>query len=458
MHAHLKPLAGLLSTWLLSGCISTQAPTDAASHSNLPPGPLLQLQGLPVQDAEGRAAEALQRYQRFPGYKAAAVALAIDGRWAAGAGQSAPNQLAAVQTAMAACDEGRASKQIDAPCELLNLGDEELEIGRAMRLRLHADQPDTPALIWRFSHGNTVLHVAGSIHAQRATALPLPAALTEAYADADTLLVELDITAVDAAQQRAAARQSSMLPPGQTLEQTLPVAELQQFRSVATELGVPWQQLNVLRPGAAMNVVAIAALQTAGFDPSQGVESLLLQRAHADRKKIESLETYEMQVALLSDATPDPPGTGIEAGLTTAALRAGIQQLNDAWMRADTRAVMRLFGLGTGDTSTWTARLLDARNARMAARAIDHLQQQAGPALMVVGAGHLPGANGIVALLESAGFAGTQLTRGGAPVPTADSQPQADTQPQAGAQPQAGTQPHASTPTQRAGRPDQAPR
>ncbi len=425
------PGAWLLGAWLLGGCASTRHSGNAA-EDQLPVAPLTQLQGLVVQDTDGAAAEALRRYASLPGYKAAAIALATDGRWAVGAGQHAPHQLAAVQSALTECETRRAEQQLDAPCELLRLDDEEMEIGRAMRLRLQADRAETPALIWRFSSANAVLYLAGSIHAQRATALPLAPVLTDAYIQADMLLVELDITAIDAAQQRAAARQSSVLPPGQSLEQTLPPRQLQQFRALATELGVPWEQLNGLRPGAAMNVVAVTALQTAGLDPSQGVENLLLQRAHAEGKKVESLETYAQQVELLSDAPVDSTVTDMQSGLSTSALRAGIRALNDAWMRADMQAVLRMFTSDDRDANSrsWTARLLDARNLHMAQRAIEHLQQRADRALMLVGAGHLPGSNGIVALLERAGFSGTQLTRGGEPLPATQSPPQQPQQPQ----------------------------
>ena len=374
-----------------------------------------------------RLREAALRYAQLTSPRAQAIAITRSGDYVAGESGGRTHELGAVDAAVAACEVARVQAGIASPCEVHRLDDETFEPGLATRIRTRADDPTTPAHLWRFRHGDAVLYVAGSMHAQRATVLPLAAALDAAYREADALYVEVDMAQVSQARMLEVARRVSLLPEGQTLEAVLAPDVRAAMHAAATRLGVPWTQLLPMRPGSALSVLSVAALTTIGLDPGNGVEALLLSRARADGKAIVGIERYEDQVALLADA---PAGTDAiaAAGLAPPALRAGMLALFDAWMRADDAAILRAFtggaegtphtGAGPEDAAAaWTRRLLDVRNEHMAAQAAERLRSGAGTALLVVGAGHLPGPHGVIARLAAAGFRGEQLTRGGLSVP-----------------------------------------
>ncbi len=421
------PLWLACSLCLLSTACANTALDGATSASRLPanaqpaaaPPPAPTLQGLRIADPAQLAA-AIARYDALTPPKAQAVAIAADGELASGESRGRTHELGAVGAALVACDVARVQTRIDAPCELHRLNDETFELGRALRIRTRADDPSTPTALWRFDHGNAVLYVAGSMHAQRATALPMAPALETAYGQAQTLFVEVDMARVTQAELLDAARRYSLLPPGQTLDGLLSPAQREPLQKAASQLGVPWSQLDQMRPGSALSVLSVAALATAGFDPANGVESLLLRRAREDGKVIVGIERYADQVALLADAPTDDGTQATAAALAPEGMRAGVLALFDAWMRADDEAILHAFTGGAADATesvrSWTARLLDARNEHMAASAIAHLDTGSGTALLVVGAGHLPGPRGVIALLARAGFTGMQLARGGLPV------------------------------------------
>ena len=370
-----------------------------------------------------RLLEAQQRYGQLTPPRAQAIAITRDGAFVAGESGGRTHELGAVSAAIAACEVARVQADIAPPCEVHRLDDEAFEPGLATRDRTRADDPTTPAHLWRFRHGDAVLYVAGSMHAQRATVLPLATALDAAYREADTLYVEVDMAQVSQARMLDIARRVSLLPAGQAIDDVLAPEVRTAMHAAATRLGVPWAQLVPMRPGSALSVLSVAALTTVGLDPANGVEALLLRRARDDGKAIVGIERYEDQVALLADAPADTDAIGA-AGLAPPALRAGMLALFDAWMRADDAAILRAFTGSDGQTqpaapspedasTAWTRRLLDLRNEHMAARAAERLRLGAGTALLVVGAGHLPGPNGVIARLAAAGHHGEQLTRGG---------------------------------------------
>lgn len=401
-HRHWLPLFVLL---LASGCTTLG-----------PPPPLQSLQGLAVLDTDGHAGRALHRYQAATDYKAVALAWDSNGALALGASAAQPNELAAVRAALASCEQRRGDQGVAAPCEVYRLGAEEFELGRALRRRAGADEPTTPTLLWRFRHGEAVLYVAGSMHAQPPTALPLAPALDAAYRDAQRLLVELDLRTLDATETQRIAREHSLLPAGTTLDSLLTADRLTRLRGAADRLGVPWRTLSLLRVGSALSMLAVNAIQSAGFDTALGVDSLLLARARIDGKEIQPLERYAEQVALLADAPLDGDAGALDRELNPAVMRASVQRLFAAWLRADGVAVLQAFGgRAPAAKEAWTTRLLDDRNRRMADAAMAELQSGRGTTLLLVGTAHLPGPNGIVALLEQAGFVGEQLSRGGAP-------------------------------------------
>ncbi|MEJ2299413.1 MAG: TraB/GumN family protein, partial [Woeseiaceae bacterium] len=146
-----------------------------------------------------------------------------------------------------------------------------------------------------------------------------------------------------------------------------------------------------------------------GFDPMLGVEMTMTARATADGKPIEGLETVDEQLAFLDEL---PIAAQREMLLQTllegADLEMSIDTLIEAWRNGDTATLERELLSGIEDQDELHEALIVQRNRRWASTIGSWLDDEQ-DYLVVVGALHLVGENGVPALLDHAGFEIQQL-------------------------------------------------
>src|SRR4030095_7253331 len=128
----------------------------------------------------------------------------------------------------------------------------------------------------------------------------LPAAVDSAYADAEKLVMELDMDDLDRAQMEQAVADLAMLPAGQTLQQQLGAQVYDRFVATTRTLGVDAAMLDRFRPWFAAITLVQLQLMKMGFDPESGVERRLTARAAADSKPIQGLETARGQLEIIA--------------------------------------------------------------------------------------------------------------------------------------------------------------
>lgn len=173
----------------------------------------------------------------------------------------------------------------------------------------------------------------------------------------------------------------------------------------------PWIVASLLEAPACMTAGGIAANQ--GLD--QGLDRRLMALASAQGLAIRSLEPFDTALRIFDDMAPEDQMDMIRQALQTeaeaedmaatltAAYFRGESQLYMAFARAE---AIRSSGLGASEVDrqirVMYAALLDRRNAAW----IPVLEDAAakGPVVAAFGALHLPGDQGIAALLEARGW------------------------------------------------------
>jgi uncharacterized protein YbaP (TraB family) len=196
---------------------------------------------------------------------------------------------------------------------------------------------------------------------------------------------------------------------GQSLRELMGEDLFSRAEQAAAAIDIPLELLAQSEPWLAAMTVELMVLYRIGFDPLLGVEMTLSNRARADGKPIEGLETVDEQLGFLD-------GLPIEAQremllqtlLQGATLRESVDELVAAWRHGDTAALEA----GLLDSMSEQEALMDAlvtdRNRRWAETIAGWLDDDR-DYLVVVGALHLVGDEGVPALLEAAGFGIQQL-------------------------------------------------
>ena len=270
----------------------------------------------------------------------------------------------------------------------------------------------TPVTLWQVDGQRNQLYLLGSVHLLRESDYPLPAIIDKAYEDAEQLVMELDMDDLDPVGTQAAVTRLGLLGGDRTLVDVLGRNDYGRAKSLADELGIPFDMLAKSEPWLAAVTIEQMLLSRLGFDPRYGVEMVLSGKALEDGKSVDGLETVEEQLGFLdglsADAQRDLLLQTLEHGGREA--EALIEGMIDAWKTGDTEYLEANILKEFEDYPELYAAIVSERNERWL-DALTELLDDDRDYLVVVGALHLIGDDGLPTLLEKRGVDVRQLDR-----------------------------------------------
>ena len=268
-----------------------------------------------------------------------------------------------------------------------------------------------PVSLWRLDGQENRVYLLGSVHLLRPEDYPLPEVVYEAYEDAEVLIMELDVDDVDPAEAQAVISQLGMIEDGSLSELMGPEAYAE-AQAYAERANIPLALLENSEPWLAAITVEQLMLTRIGFNPDFGIESTLATKAAEDGKEILGLETVRQQLELL-----DGLSLGAQRALLLQSLEESleIQQLMDdlihAWRHGDVEFLEGVMLDGIEKHPELYRAVVAERNRGWFARIVELLADSE-DYLVVVGALHLIGEDGLPALLDENGYRVVQLREG----------------------------------------------
>lgn len=253
--------------------------------------------------------------------------------------------------------------------------------------------------------GETV-YLFGSIHAADESFYPLPEKIETAFESSQALAVEADIRNIDQMEITRFVFAHGMYPEGETLEKALG-DEAWKLKAFCEKVGIPWQQLNPMRPWMASMVLSQVMIQKAGIDPSRGLDLYFLEKAR--ERGIISLETMEGQLKAFSDIPEEVQILALLDGIDKEEDPVkSLNELTRLWKKGERLALEEnIFEsrLEKPELEPYYQALFDIRNRGMA-EGIEKALDGEGISILfvVVGAGHLIGDEGLVELMKQKGY------------------------------------------------------
>lgn len=264
--------------------------------------------------------------------------------------------------------------------------------------------------IWRFSAGEADVVLLGSVHMAFHDIYPLRQEIEDAYAAAEHLVVEVDIGGANALAIQQSILQRGLLPEGELLSEQLSESAWKALEKYLRSRGLPVEGFQALRPGLVVLTLTTMRLMEMGMDPELGIDQHFLKAARG-HKPILELETAQQQIDLLLGF----PDANLIVEQTVGQLNSidlYMRPIYEAWKAGDASALNRLLledELAREPRyAVFYEAMFDRRNDAMANKIADYLAGS-GRYFVVVGAGHLVGEKGIIALLERRGFRARQL-------------------------------------------------
>ncbi len=264
--------------------------------------------------------------------------------------------------------------------------------------------------VWKaISKQGSTVYLAGSVHLLTKDYYPLDPAFESALRAADLLVEEVDLGVMLAPSSQMLMLTRGMLPPGQSLDKVLSPQTFSAVSSKIAELGLPVEGLKRFKPWSLALTLQALEWQKAGFDANLGVDKHLYDMAKAAGKATEGLETLEFQISRLDGMSMELQDRLLAETLQELeSSRAGFTTIADAWKAGDVSTVERLVLQDLRSQPQLYERLLLERNRNWLPK-IEALFLRPRPALVVVGAAHMVGSDGLLQMLRVKGYTLEQL-------------------------------------------------
>ena len=258
-------------------------------------------------------------------------------------------------------------------------------------------------VLWQVVYeAKPVAHIFGTMHSSDPDIMALPPPVVQAFRAAPTLSVEVILD--ETAMQRISA--AMRLPKGQRLQDFVPPDLFNRAAAAAEPLG--WQPIHLsrLKPWAVAMLISFAPEDAQRKNAPPPLDLWLMQVARARHKPVYALETLGEQVNVFDTMPTQDQVAHLRAvAMPAAEKRRILAAMKDAYLRRDIEHIFRMMREEESDRALREKidkRLLDDRNRRMVERMLPRFDD--GGAFIAIGAAHLPGENGVLALLEQRGY------------------------------------------------------
>ena len=267
-------------------------------------------------------------------------------------------------------------------------------------------EPPKP-LLWKVSDADNSIYLLGSFHLLKAGDYPLSPDTYAALDDAEKVVFELSPAEMNdpaLGQKMAVVAQRA---DGKTLQAALPGETWAQLVEYAGKRGIALQNFQGFDTWFMGLVIGITEMQVAGLDSSLGLDKYVARRALEAGKQVGALETADQQFAMFDGLGPKEQLQSLQDSLDdVGTMEQEINRMHALWRAGDGEALYALTGAEMkAEYPDLYERLNVARNRAWLPRVRAMLDGQAdGDTLVVVGAMHLLGDDGVVRMLEDAGY------------------------------------------------------
>ena len=267
-------------------------------------------------------------------------------------------------------------------------------------------------LLWKVS-GNGLgrpSYIFGTHHMAPATMIDQIKGMDEAISGCDIVVGEVEKDSLMSPEVQARMAQNMIAPLDSTLDKLLTPDDYRIVEKVFDKyfgaMGVKLSQMKSLKPSAiSTQMQAMQALKYfPNFDATNLIDVAVQTRANDAGRPSVGLESVQEQIDLLFNSPLTEQATGlVEACKQDEFFQVQSAALVDAYMSQDLDKIQTVMTDATmGGSEEAMEALIYNRNRLWAAKLVEMMPERA--CLVCVGAGHLPGDQGLLQLLRERGF------------------------------------------------------
>jgi Uncharacterized protein conserved in bacteria len=287
-----------------------------------------------------------------------------------------------------------------------------LLLALCLNFPLRAQEPRPAATtrhsLWKVQGKQNTVYLLGSIHLLKKDNYPLPAAMESAFTNSAIVVFETDLSAAEDLTVAMSLMSKAQLPEGQTLKDVLSPEVYQSFTNHASQSPMPLEMLVRFTPGMAATTLEGLEMMKLGFDPELGLDLHFYKLAKNDGKQIVPLESIGFQIGLLNGLSKEEADWFMKETLKDLDnVKTDSADMVKYWQTGESDKLAEMLDKGLKESAAIYKRLVTDRNRNWIPK-IEELARGNKNAIIIVGAGHLVGKEGLVESLKKDGFKVTQ--------------------------------------------------
>jgi uncharacterized protein YbaP (TraB family) len=268
--------------------------------------------------------------------------------------------------------------------------------------------PPARGFIWKAERAGKQVWLVGSLHLLTPDFYPLPDSIEQAFAKSSVLMEEIDMNDAADPQFAAVVLSKAMNPSGVTLASQLSKETIASVTAWLAKLGIGFESLQAMKPWMVSITIQTIGLKQLGFDENLGIDKHFMDAATRAKKPLVPLETALEQINFLDGLSPKTQDQMLRQSVeSNDTEQAEIKTIAAAWRAGDVPTMERVALSDMKDAPEVYETLLAGRNRRWVPK-IEACAQANSSCFVVVGAAHLVGPDGLLALLKKQGYTVTQ--------------------------------------------------
>lgn len=263
--------------------------------------------------------------------------------------------------------------------------------------------------IWRIQTDNNKVYLLGSVHLLKKEDYPLPEVLEKALEDSRKLVVEVKLDELEDPTTQQMILSKGLNPEKQSLRQIVSSETYELARKQTQAMGLEIEKFALFKPWLLALTLTTLEMQRLGFDPRYGIDKYFFDKARKENKDVLNLETAEYQIDRFNGMSTKMQETFLLQTLREIdTIGKEFAEIVDAWKVGDTKALEATLLESFTEFPEAYQQLVLERNSNWLPQIESFLEQRENY-LIVVGAGHLVGKDGLIALLKAKGYSVEQL-------------------------------------------------
>jgi uncharacterized protein YbaP (TraB family) len=276
------------------------------------------------------------------------------------------------------------------------------------------DEENGKSFIWKISSDNSHVYLLGSVHIATPDIYPLDSVIEEAFQESEKLVVEININEVSIFGTMMLLDKYGAYPEGEGLRENLPESLYHKLESTFSEMDIPISTLDSYRPWVIVMMMEGMVITDQDYSADYGIDLHFMDGAVDRDMEILELETVEYQLEIMSGLPDELMIQVIEMYVEGPDMDDYINIVGymlALWEKGDAEGLEEVLFEDLEEEpalAPYYDVIFDQRNYNMITKIEEYLADEY-TYFIIVGAGHLVGEEGLLNLLDEAGYTIEQL-------------------------------------------------